>query len=493
MSPRDITPFQGGRALKRLDLQLIRDLAALLGGEFAGKALGFVVFAYLARALGPDAYGAVELAVALGLFFALVVDFGLGPIGARHVAQSPELVDSLAAQIPAARLLLAVVAVPVMIATAASMRQSPVTLHLVILFAIGLLAAPWFQRWLFQGLEMMGWLSAAQPIRMLVFGLGVVLFVHGPQDVLSVGYAEIASAGILALCYIATQHWLITPVRVTFQWSAVRDLMLEGYSLGLGQIVWALNQYLSTLLVAFYLASEEIAYFGAAGRIVLSLTAFMHLYHFNLFPVVARALRSSGEAYMQVAGPSLRVTAWLGIATALPGIFVATPLCQLAFGEDFAASGPPLAIILWTLPIHLVSGHARYALIAAGQQRYVLMAQLAGVVTTLAIGLPLIPLLGPLGAAIAMLSSFLVVWFMSQIFVNRTVVRIPQLRFLARPLAATTASLAVAFSLDLSSWWAGLAATTLFIGSAPLLDRELIDDARKLARVKEFVPGRFPP
>ena len=40
---------------------------------------------------------------------------------------------------------------------------------------LSLLAAPWNQQWLMQGLEMMGWVAIGQMLRTLTFALGVVV------------------------------------------------------------------------------------------------------------------------------------------------------------------------------------------------------------------------------------------------------------------------------------------------------------------------------
>ena len=86
--------------------RLLRDFAALAFGEGVSKIAGFAAFAYLARVLAPESYGAVELAAAMALFFALIVDFGFGPIGAREIAHEPHRAPELAGLVPSARLLL---------------------------------------------------------------------------------------------------------------------------------------------------------------------------------------------------------------------------------------------------------------------------------------------------------------------------------------------------------------------------------------------------
>ena len=62
----------------------------LFGGEVGSKLCVLVAFAYLARALGPRDFGAIELALSTTIFFVLAAETGLGSYGARIVETNPE-------------------------------------------------------------------------------------------------------------------------------------------------------------------------------------------------------------------------------------------------------------------------------------------------------------------------------------------------------------------------------------------------------------------
>lgn len=470
------------------DSRLVRDLALLFGGELASKLVGVVAFAWLARALEPRAYGAVELAVSLSLFFALIVDFGLGPIGAREVARDPGRAGGLAARIPAARLLLALAAIPLMAGAPLVMGQPPATARLVWLFAAALLAVPWHLRWLLQGLEMMGWVSAGQAVRMGVFALGVVVFVRAPGDLLKVGAVEIAAAAAAAVYFLAVQQRRIAPLRLALDGAALRRLLGRALPIGASQVVWAVNQYLPILLLAALVGGEAIAWFGAAHRIVISLGAFAWIYHFNLFPALARRLAESPESLVGLVRPSTRVVAWAGVGVALVGTLVAEPACRLVYGGAFQAAGAPLALLVWMLPATLLQGHARSALVAQDQQRFLLVAHAAGAAATLAAGLVLIPGLGAPGAAGAMLISQLVVWAVVHRYAVRLVAPIPGVAAAARPAALALAAALLASGLAASPWLAAALAAGGFAAGAPLVDRALLGDLRRLMAAKADAP-----
>ncbi|MBK6721060.1 MAG: oligosaccharide flippase family protein [Sphingomonadales bacterium] len=120
-------------------MKLFRDFTVLAGGQLISKALSFLAFAWLARALDPISYGAVEYIVGLTAFFALLVDGGLGVIGTRRTVRDPEELALLAHQIPVARFLLVLVGVPIMASIAIVTTRATVQQALVLLFAASLL------------------------------------------------------------------------------------------------------------------------------------------------------------------------------------------------------------------------------------------------------------------------------------------------------------------------------------------------------------------
>ncbi len=468
--------------------RLLRDLAALSGGELVGKVAGFLAFAYLARTLPPASYGSVELAAALALFFTLVVDFGFGPIGAREVARDPACAAELAARVPAGRLLLAMLAFPLMGGLGHLLGQPPRAVALIWLFAGSLIFAPWIQRWLLQGLDLMGWVSGAQALRMAVFAVGVVAVVRGPDDLLRVGMVEIGAAASMALYFLAVQGARVAPLRLSFELGGLRRLAREALPVGAEQLVWAANQYLPTVLVAALLGGADLAWFGGAHRIVLSLGTFVWLYHFNLYPTLARSAGEGRGAVIALVEPSFRVTAWASIGLALGLSLLAGPITRIAFGPSFGAAAQPFAVLVWALPLGLLSGHARFGLIAAGEQTRELGAQLVGAAVTLGVGLVAIGAWGPAGGGVAMLASNLAVWAVAHRAMRAHVAAIPALGPVWRPaLAALVSAGAAWLLLPHHGWLLAAGAGTVYLLGAPLIDRRLLRDLGRLAGAKRPV------
>jgi O-antigen/teichoic acid export membrane protein len=450
--------------------------------------MGFAAFALLARVLAPQAYGALELAVAVAMVGLMIVDFGLGPTAARIMTREPSRADAMTGSVPAIRGGLAVVAVVAAAGLAPALAPASDERSLIVLYASALLFAPWVLDWVFQGLDRMSWVAPAPLLRMGVFLFGVALWVDGPEQLLRVGMIEIAGFAALAAYYVlaARAHDQRPALRPDV--ASVRVLVREATPVGVGQLLWALNQYLPTFAIAWWLGGRELAYFGAAHRVVFGLGSFIFLYFFTLYPSLVRATSDRRDEFVPLTSLSLRATAWLGCAGAIAGTLLAEPLSLLAFGSEFGPTAPLLALLVWALPIQMLSGHARFALIAAGEPGAHMWAQAFGVGVTLVTCALLVPSHGAAGAAAALLAAAVAVWGWAHVATRRLVGALPGLSPLWRPAAAAAGSLAAAAAaLPVESAWLRAAfGTGGFIGLGLLIER------RALAALPELLRGGRP-
>lgn len=475
---------RGVHAWRTGGLKLFRDFAALAGGQIAGKAVTFVAFAILARVLDPAGYGAVEYVVGLSVFFAMVVDGGLGPIGVRRVIKDPSTMDTLAFQIPLARLIIAIVGVPAMALFATTAMKSEAPAWLIWLFALSLFTAPWRQEWLLQAAERMSEAAIAQVVRAVVFAAVIWALVKGQHDLLTVGWAEIASVLAMTLYTIWVQQTRIVPVRFHGSLKGMGEVMKEGWGQGLTNLVWATNQYIALFIAGAMVSGAEVGQLGAVLRLVGSLLIFSNVYHFNLYPAVARATADDPEALKKLMSCSLRVVAWGGIAVALGLTLLAEPVTRIVFGPKLAAAAPLLMVLAWTLPITLASGHARWGLTAAGAQTRVLASQLAGLITIVVLTPVLAHLMGAMGFAIGSIAGVMAVWITSHVFAALHGAQPPPFSLALKPTLLAGAIVAAHLLLAKGALWAAPAGLVAFAVLAPLIDPKLIGDVARLGGSK---------
>jgi O-antigen/teichoic acid export membrane protein len=466
--------------------ELLRDLGSLVLGEGVAKLAGFAAFAYLARTLPPDGYGAVEVASAISMLFFLVVDFGFAPIGARELARDRSRARWLAAAIPTLRLALAAASVACIWIASLFLDQPEPARALVRVFGLSLLMAPWVLNWLFQGLGRMLVVASAQALRMSVFALAVVLVVSESAPLWRVGAAELVSTALMALYYVAMQARVAGAPRLTRDREGLLHLLRDATPIGLSRILWALSQYAGTVILAAFAPAADVAWYGAAHRLTTALGAFVQLYHFNLFPALVEAAHASHDRLRELTAPLLRATAWLGAFGGLFGVAFGGRLCALLYGEPFAQSGMAFGWLVWTLAASLVGAHARFVLLALGQQRLELAANATGAAVSVLGGLALVPLFGGRGAAAALVAGTLATWFAAHALATRAArAALPGFGVLLRPALGCAAAALAGRWLPIGGELARGALPLLALAlAAPIVDPALRRDALRLLRFR---------
>ena len=249
-------------------------------------------------------------------------------------------------------------------------------------------------------------------------------------------------------------------------------------------MVSALNFYVPIFFVAHLAGAEDTAWFGASHRVVVSLSTFSSLYHFNLYPSIARRLLRSFDDAAQLMSASFRVVAWVSIGGCLTLTLLTSKLLAIAYGETFAAAGPTFSILIWFVPITVLSGHTRWLLVAADKQQYAFFAQIAGAIGTVVVGVPMVAIYGTLGGAMAMIAGSLLIWIAAEFYVLKVLGRF-RTASLAIPPAMGALGLYVAVNAaDLDPWLGSIGAGIVLLGCAPLVDRSFMSSLRYLAQAR---------
>jgi O-antigen/teichoic acid export membrane protein len=313
--------------------------------------------------------------------------------------------------------------------------DSPVR-PLLLLYGITLFAIPGFLQWVFQGLDKMKLVALGSIIRQLLFVTGVFLLVRDAAQINRVAFVEWSAVGaFVAYCLITSRFY----IKASFSRCNIRDMFsvfLQSLPIGLSELTWAITWYSSIILLGLLVGGGSVGWFSAAHRPVMTIHVFIWIYFYNIFPSMSRLAANSSASLQDLMANSLKITAWAAIFIGMIGTILAKPLILLVFGQQYSATVSTFSILVWILPIALLSGNYRYALIAASHQKYEFLSSLFAALTALILGLTLIPLYSAHGAAAALLLSAIINWIFAYMFVRNKISRIPFLPHILKPLGA---------------------------------------------------------
>ncbi len=91
---------------------------------------------------------------------------------------------------------------------------------------------------------------------------------------------------------------------------------------------------------------------------------------------------------------------------------------RILYGSQYAPSAVPLAILMASVPFAYLGAACGTALVAAGQQKWLLAGTAAAAVSNTVINLLLIPPLGMVGAAVATVVAYAAAWVIQWWYVH---------------------------------------------------------------------------
>jgi PST family polysaccharide transporter len=337
-------------------ISVVQTALALFGARFVTYLLPLVTVPYLARVLGPDNWGMVVFAQAIGLYFILVIDYSFTISATREVARKRDNEKELArivSGVLGAKLLLALacgVVIGALQLTIPALRETGVFVWLALFWAIGFVLAPMFY---FQGIEQVPRLLRVDiPLR-IVSTACIFILVKTPGDDWKALFLQGLGGILIMLAGSFLMYRDIPFVRPTVKTSFL--MLREGLQLFAGRVSSSLYWMSNPLVLGLVAPVQSVGFYVGAERLVKAIQLLTEPVTAALFPHSSNLAQSDPRRLARVASiTTVIMTAW-GILTA--GIlYLSAPfLISIILGPGYEPAVFVMRILALLLPIMGVS------------------------------------------------------------------------------------------------------------------------------------------
>ena len=380
-------------------------LAKNAGALFVGQAVGLVVplltIPYLARVLGPSAWGPVLAAQALGNWLLLVLEFGFELSGTRAVARAraaPHTMSDVVHGVQSAKAGLVLFAMPIVVIALIAIpavRQYPVLLAWTVAFAVLRGFSP---LWFFQGIERIRGAVLVDMLSRAAASLGVFVFVHGPGD----GWRVLALQAVFgAVALVVLTAWLVRHVRLRMPTRAAAvETLRSGASIFACRAWSGLYIQGNALILSALAGPAVVAFFGGAERIIRAAINLLQPLTQVFLPRVSYLHAVDQPAAARMIRHALLGVGLLGVAMGLCGSLGAPFLVHTLLGAQYGAAVPVLRL-MGALPVLVAvnSVLGLYWALPFGYERWLLGSIIAAGVTNVGLAVLLVPRWGASGMA----------------------------------------------------------------------------------------------
>jgi len=392
--------------LKLTQSRLSQNMFALLVGNVGGTALAFALSVLIGRVLGQTGLGIYATVLAWIFPLTLIVDFGLGSLITRDVAQDEALNAPYLHTSTLVRLYIGSALTLALLVGAPFLSDDPVVVVGLRVSAPLLLIEPFFGAFtaVFRARQIMwpiAWLNIGMLVPQVV--LTIAAFAVGMDIQAALAINVITSAARLVAAWVIYRRNFVS-------WAThasplqLAPLLRKAWPFALAAILAALQARVGILLLERLATTADVGYFAAASRFVEAGRMIPNAFFGALFPTLA-ALAALPEDFHATFMRAMRGLLVFGLAMGVGVYLLAAPVMSLTYGGEFAPAIPALQVAMWSLLPSLLRGARSLYWYAKGEEGRVNAVTALALVAQIALGLWLIPLYGALGLALTMLVS----------------------------------------------------------------------------------------
>lgn len=420
---------------------MVLNFLYLVVGHGFYKATAFITLLLLAHYLGSFEFGRFVVALAATQLADYMSDFGMNQAVVREGAGRTQHFQEVLSAIIPVKVLLAAMSIAVSVALVFASGARPDIIEIAFYMALvqalstltGLLRAVFesFERMEFEALSVAldGWIRLGAVLFALVAGFGLL----GIAKVQAIAALVVFSATLVVVL-----HRFVRPA-LGWSWERTAGLLVIGLPFSLVWLAVAADQRINSLLLERLAGEQQVAFFGAAVRLVEPALIVPSVLAVAFFPLAVRHDRAGLRTFGILLVSTQKGLLILSLPLLLLLWLAAPQLIAFVFGGEFSRAEVPLRLLAPAVVLLFSRIGLAQALLAIEAWRPALLVQGLGVLSNVFVALAMIPAYGESGAAVALLVGEAVAvvtsWYVLRRYLDREAIL-----ELARPLLVAVAA-----------------------------------------------------
>jgi PST family polysaccharide transporter len=323
--------------------RLSKNLLSLFSADIARRLFGFISVAYLARLMGKDGFGTINLGFAVLAYVMVFSAAGFPTFGTKRIAQGapPELVGSIIGS----RLIATVVVLLIVVFTVLMTVQDKTIAWLIIFFSCAVLPQIFFVDWFFQGKETMGIVSAARVMQALSYLVVVLVFVRTINDMMWVAVGSIVGELVSSIMLFLRFRFMHPDVPIRIKPSLL--LLKQSVPLSVGIVLTTVVINYPSLALGIFSTTSQIGTYSASSKLVYFLLMGDRILVLLLLPASARKYTDSPESFNRLLTDAMRWILIISLPVAVGGILIANKLIPIIYGVEYSSSVAVFQVFIW--------------------------------------------------------------------------------------------------------------------------------------------------
>jgi O-antigen/teichoic acid export membrane protein len=455
----------------RLSQKIAYNTIIQIIGKALSTALGVASITIMARYLGKTGFGQYTIVMTYVSFFSVISDFGLTLVTSRLIsepgADEKKIISNLfGLRLVSALIFLGLAPLSIIFFPYDNIvKLGAAIITLSFLFnALSQILTGFFQKKL-----KMGIMAGADVLSRILLLAGIILSVKLNWGLYGILWSVVAS-NIFSFGFPYLLNRELTTFSLAFDKKIWLKIFHQTWPLAITIAFNLIYLKTDTLILSLIKSPAEVGVYGVAYKVIDILVTIPFMFSGLALPALTAAwARGEKEKFNSMLGKSFNGLAIMAVLLIIGAQFTAQPIMVLVAGEEFAAAGSILRILILAAGVIFLQSIFAHAIIAIGQQTKIIGAYAFTAVTALAAYLIFIPRYSYFGAAWSTVYSESAIAASSIYLIYKYVKFIPRVNILFKALLASIPMAGFLYILNHSQIinlynWFGLSATIAIAG-----------------------------
>ncbi|QYH40532.1 oligosaccharide flippase family protein [Algoriphagus sp. NBT04N3] len=241
----------------------------------------------LIQSIGVDQFGLVNLALSVIVIMNVLVVYGFNLSAPREVAinqQDKATLSHLVSNIFSGKIILAAIATILILVGAFGFNLFQEYQLILVFSSLLLFSEATLPLWFFQGMEKMKLVSIANIFSKLLFLMGIVLFIHSPEQSHWVNFMLGLFGLIINILLIFYINRVLGIKIIKPEWSEILKSYIQNFLLFLSSATSFISTNGGLIILSFFSVAETLGMYSLAERVVMVLRLFPALIIQAIFP-----------------------------------------------------------------------------------------------------------------------------------------------------------------------------------------------------------------
>ena len=444
--------------------RIFKNTSILFTAQIVNYILAFFYTIYLARYLGVSDFGILTFGISFTTIMGVTADLGLSILAVREIARDKSISSSYTGNLIVIKLVLSSITMG-LIALFMNLFNYPTqTIQVVYLLGLWMVFTSFTQLFysVFQAYEKMEYQSIGTILYSILLFSGVFYGILSNFSIQWFALIYLIVSGVVLFYTIFIYLARFPRPNLQVNWNFWKSKLTLALPLSIASIFSTIAFRVDTVLLSLFQGYVVVGLYTAPYKIIEVLLFIPSVYSAVIFPVLSRFHVSSKESFQLIYIKSIKYMIILGLPIAAGVTILSQDIILLLYQSAFSGSVVALQILIWTVPLLLLTTSFGIILISMNKQVLAIRLTFIYMIFNIGVNLVVIPQFSYLGAAVVTVLTELLNFVMLFYYLSKFICKVPLHKLIWKPTIATGIMSVFMISVHLNIFIMVLLATAIY-------------------------------